>query len=139
MKKLLLLPVIAVTLLYCTNAKKEEATIKDTKISLRTDTINVVKLTDTLIIYESTCRGCAYETSTAFAIKDSFDIVKLLNVETSDNNSPEMNGGSISKNLILVPAKTGKTILKMYKFWEGIPSDMNDSLPFIPYQIEVRN
>ncbi len=139
MKKLFLLPVIAVILFCCTNAKKEEVAIKDTKISLRTDTINVVKLSDTLIIYESTCRSCAYETSTAFAIKDSFDIVKLLNIETSDNNSPDMNGGSISKKLILVPARTGKTILKMYKFWNGVPSDINDSLPFTPYQIEVRN
>ncbi len=139
MKKIFLLPVIAVTLLYCTDSKKEEAEIKDTKISLHSDTINVVKLSDTLIIYESTCRGCAYETSTAFAVKDSFDIIKLLRVETDDNNSPDMAGGSVSKHLILVPAKTGKTILKMYKFWQGVPADVNDSLPFTPYQIEIRN
>jgi len=139
MEKILVFVVIVGFFLNCINKKKKEAEQKDTKVSLRTDTLNVVKLGDTLVIYESTCRGCAYESSTAFAIKDSFDIVKLLRVETYDNNSPDMAGGSVSKNLILVPAKRGATILKMYKFWKGVPSNMNDSLPFTPYQIEVRN
>ena len=139
MKKVLALVVVVSFFFNCINKKNKEAEQKDTKVSLRTDTLNVVKLGDTLVIYESTCRGCAYESSTAFAIKDSFDIVKLLRVETTDNNSPDMAGGSISKNLILVPAKSGMTTLKMYKFWKGVPSSMNDSLPFTPYQIEVRN
>ena len=139
MKKVLALVVVVSFFFNCINKKNKEAEQKDTKVSLRTDTLNVVKLGDTLVIYESTCRGCAYESSTAFAIKDSFDIVKLLRVETTDNNSPDMAGGSVSKNLILVPAKSGMTTLKMYKFWKGVPSSMNDSLPFTPYQIEVRN
>ena len=139
MKKVLALVVVVSFFFNCINKKNKEAEQKDTKVSLRSDTLNVVKLGDTLIIYESTCRGCAYESSTAFAIKDSFDIVKLLRVETTDNNSPDMAGGSVSKNLILIPAKSGMTTLKMYKFWKGVPSIMNDSLPFTPYQIEVRN
>ena len=112
---------------------------KDTKLMLRTGTINVVKFTDTLVIYESTCRGCTYEASTAFTIKDSLDIVKLLTVATVDNNSPDIDGGNINKNLILVPVKTGSTFLKMYKFWKGVPSNMSDSLPFTPYKIEILN
>jgi hypothetical protein len=139
MKKILAFAVIVVFFFNCTSNKKEEVVQNNSKVSLRTDTVNVVKLTDTLVIFESTCRGCAYEASTAFAIKDSLDIVKLSVVETSDNNSPDMAGGRISKNLILVPVKTGSTILKMYKFWKGVPSNMNDSLPFTPYTIEVRN
>ena len=139
MKKLFLLPVGLVFLLCCTNTKKETVDSKETKVMLRTDTINVVKLTDTLVIYESTCRGCAYESSTAFAIKDSLEIVKLLTVETIDNNPANIAGGNISKNLILVPVKTGSTIVKMYKFWKGVPSSMNDSLTFTPYKIEIRN
>jgi len=139
MKSFLAFVVIVVFFFNCINKKKKETEQKNTKVLLRTDTLNVVKLGDTLVINESTCRGCAYESSTAFAVKDSFDLVKLLNVETTDNNSPEMNGGSISKNLILVPVKTGKTFLKMYKFWQGVPAEMNDSLPFTPYQIEIRN
>ena len=139
MKKICLLQVILFFLLSCTNAKKEKVEIKETKVMLRADTINIVKLTDTLVIYESTCRGCAYESSTAFAIKDSLDMVKLLTVATLDNNPPEMNGGNISKNLILVPAKTGSTILKMYKFWQGVPSALSDSLPFTAYKIDIRN
>jgi hypothetical protein len=108
-------------------------------IKLRTDTLNVVTLTDTLVIYESTCRGCAYENSTAFAIKDSLDVVKLLTVETIDNNPDGMAGGNVSKHLIIVPVKAGSTTIKMYRFWEGVPSTMSDSLPFTPYSIEVRN
>lgn len=139
MKKICLLPVILFFLLSCTNAKKEIVESKETKVMLRADTINVVKLTDTLVIYESTCRGCAYESSTAFAVKDSLELVKLLTVETVDNSSPDMTGGSISKNLILVPVKAGSTIVKMYKFWKGVPSSINDSLPFTSYKIEIRN
>ncbi len=139
MKKIYLLPFILFFLLSCTNAKKEIVESKETKVMLRADTINVVKLTDTLVIYESTCRGCAYESSTAFAVKDSLELVKLLTVETVDNSSPDMAGGSISKNLILVPVKAGSTIVKMYKFWKGVPSSINDSLPFTSYKIEIRN
>ncbi len=139
MKKIYLLPFILFFLLSCTNAKKEIVESKETKVMLRADTINSVKLSDTLVIYESTCRGCAYEASTAFAIKDSLELVKLLTVETVDNSSPDMAGGSISKNLILVPVKAGSTIVKMYKFWKGVPSSINDSLPFTSYKIEIRN
>lgn len=139
MKKIFFYPFVLIFLLCCTNAKKEKTADTKAKVMLRTDSINIVRLTDTLVIYESTCRGCAYETSTAFAIKDSFEMVKLLTVETVDNSSPDMAGGSISKNLLLVPVKTGSTNLKMYKFWEGIPSSMSDSLPFTTYNIEIRN
>ena len=139
MKKILVFTAIVFIFFNCTGNKKEKVIQNDSKVSLRTDTLNVVKLTDTLVIFESTCRGCAYESSTAFAIKDSLDIIKLSDVETSDNNSSDMAGGSISKNLILVPVKTGSTILKMYKFWNGVPSNMNDSLPFTSYTIEIQN
>jgi D-tyrosyl-tRNA(Tyr) deacylase len=139
MRIILSLVFTSLSIAACNDRKKETIIIKNNKISLKKDTVNIVKLSDTLVIHESTCRGCAFESSTAFAIKDSLDVVKLLTVETTDNNSPEMNGGSISKNLILVPIKTGTTILKMYKFWQGVPSDMSDSLPFTPYKIEIRN
>lgn len=139
MKKIYLLPFILFFLLSCTNAKENTIESKETKVMLRADTINIVRLTDTLVIYESTCRGCAYESSTAFAIKDSLEMVKLLTVETIDNNPANIAGGNISKNLILVPVKTGSTIVKMYKFWKGVPSSMNDSLTFTPYKIEIRN
>ena len=139
MKKIYLLPFILFFLLSCTNAKENTIESKETKVMLRADTINIVRLTDTLVIYESTCRGCAYESSTAFAIKDSLEIVKLLSIETIDNNPANIAGGNISKNLILVPVKAGATIVKMYKFWKGVPSSMNDSLTFTPYKIEIRN
>ncbi|MBK8311990.1 MAG: hypothetical protein IPL04_14870 [Chitinophagaceae bacterium] len=56
-------------------------------------------MTDTLVIYESTCRGCAFEGSTNFEISDSLGIIKLYDIITEDNNPSDMDGGSISKTL----------------------------------------
>ena len=142
MKKLIFIPVLFFAFASCTNSKKEKevvkATIEDNRISLRSDTINLVKMTDTMVIYESTCRGCAYEGSTNFGISDSLGIVKLDNVITTDNSSPDMAGGSISKDLILVPLKTGTTAFKLYKFWEQVAT-AKDSARFTTYTVEVKN
>ncbi len=131
-----------VTILGCSNNPKDivedEKDMLDNKISLKTDTINVVKLTDTLVIYESTCRGCAYERSTNFTISDSLNIIKLEDVITIDNNSPDMDGGSMSKDLILVPVKTGSTNIKVYKFWT-MDKTAKDSARFVTYNIEVKS
>jgi hypothetical protein len=138
MKKIIRLLLASTLLISCTNNGKNETPPEDKRISLRSDTVNVVKLTDTLVIYESTCRGCAYESSTAFAVKDSMNILKLLSVHSSDNNSPGMDGGNVGRQLIIVPTKAGSTVMKMYKFWEGVPSNMSDSIPYTEaYQIEV--
>ena len=151
MKKLIFIPVLFFAFASCTNSKKEKevvkATIEDNRISLHSDTINVVKLTDTLVIYESTCRGCAYEGSTNFSISDSLGIVKLNNVITTDNSSPDMAGGSISKTLVLIPIKAGLTTVKMYKSY-GYARAESDSINSdkaeppgnsTSYQLEVRN
>lgn len=136
MKKLILLSSVSF-LLVCCNNKTADKTNPDKRIALRSDTLNVVKLTDTLVIFESTCRGCAYEGSTSFSITDSMEIIKLANVITIDNNSPDMNGGSVSKQLVLVPVKTGITNFKMYKFWER-PETAADSTMFTSFKIEVK-
>lgn len=138
MKKLSTFGIIVFILAFSTNTKKEVVDLTDTKIPLHADTLNVVKLTDTLIIYESTCRGCAYESSTHFDISDSLGIIKLLYVETTDNNPPGIIGGNISKNLVLVPIKAGTTTIKLYKFWKPEPT-AKDSARFTSYKIEVRN
>jgi hypothetical protein len=138
MKQITIYFFLVLLIFSCTDSKNE-AEKKDNRIYLHSDTLNVVRLSDTLVIAESTCRGCAYESSTAFAIKDSLQIVKFDGVETHDNNPEGMSGGNISKLLVLVPLKTGSTTIKMYKFWKGVPSAMNDSLPFTTYKIEVRN
>ncbi len=138
MKKLSAFGFMVFILACCTNTKKQVVDVTDTKIPLHTDTLNVVKLADTLVIYESTCRGCAYEASTHFDISDSLGIIKLLHVETTDNNSEGINGGSISKDLVLVPIKTGSTTIKLYKFWKT-EATAKDSAGFTSYKIEVRN
>jgi len=102
------------------------------------DIINVVNLTDTLVIYESTCRGCQYEGSTRFEINDSLGLIKLQDVITTNNNSGDMAGGSIGKELLLVPLKTGTTRLKLYKFWSD-KTAREDSAKFKLFTIEVRN
>lgn len=142
MKKITFIPVLFFAFASCTNSKKEKEavkeTIEDNRISLRSDTVNLVKMTDTMVIYESTCRGCAYEGSTNFDISDSLGVVKLDNVITTDNSSPDMAGGSISKTLVLIPVKAGLTRIKMYKFWTQ-EKNAKDSARFTSYTIEVRN
>ncbi|MDZ4792769.1 MAG: hypothetical protein SGI83_00685 [Bacteroidota bacterium] len=142
MKKITIIPVLFFAFASCTNAKKEKEVIKETKednrISLRSDTVNLVKMTDTMVIFESTCRGCAYEASTNFGISDSLGIVKLENIITTDISSPDMAGGSISKTLVLLPVKTGVTTIKMYKFWSE-EKKAADSARFTSYAIEVKN
>jgi hypothetical protein len=136
MKKVFPIIIVVILLFSCSNNNKE--TVTDNKVSLHTDTVNTVKLTDTLVIYESTCRGCAYENSTDFEIKDSLGIVKLLSIVTTDNNTPDMNGGSISKDLVLVPVKTGTTTIKLFKYYRQ-KTTAADSANFTPYTIQVQN
>lgn len=138
MKKLLFL----FSLIICLNCNndKQPVDIPDTKIALLSDTLNIVKLTDTLVINESTCRGCAFESSTAFAVKDSLELIKYLTVKTTDNNPEGMAGGNVSKRIFLVPVKTGTTTLKMFKFWKGVPTAITDTItPTATYKIEIRN
>ena len=138
MKNLILVIVSALFILSCTNNKKEKEIENDNRIALHTDTLNVVKLTDTLVIYESTCRGCAFEGSTNFEISDSLGIIKLYDIITEDNNPSDMDGGSISKTLVLVPTKIGTTTFKLYKFWKH-ERTAEDSARFSTYPIEVKN
>jgi hypothetical protein len=48
-----------------------------------------------------------------------------------------MDGGSISKDLVLVPQKTGITNMKLYKFWKE-EKTAEDSSRFTTYKIEVK-
>lgn len=121
----------------CNNNAKEIDKVTDNRIALRADTLNTVKLTDTMVIFESTCRGCAYEASTNFAISDSMNIVRLDDIVTIDNSPPDMDGGSISKDLVLVPVKPGITDIKLYKFLRQEKSK-EDSARFTTYKIEVK-
>ena len=65
------------------------------------------------------------------------NIIKLADIITTDNSPADMDGGSISKDLILVPEKTGTTIFKLYKFWT-MEKTTKDSARFTPYKIEVK-
>lgn len=139
MKKIISVVSFLLLITACNNAKsKKQEPAPDKRIMLRADTLNVVKMTDTMVIYESTCRGCAYENSTHFAIADTLGIVELDHVETHDNSRPDMDGGSIAKYLVIVPKKTGTTTMKMYKFWEK-PATAKDSANATTYTIEVKN
>ncbi len=137
MKQLLLFSFCAIILLAC-GGKKNPPAIQDKKISLQRDTLNSVTMSDTMVIYESTCRGCAYEGSTRFDVADSLGVVKLQAIITTDNNSPDMAGGNVSKQLVLVPLKTGNTIIRVYKSYTG---EMNaaDSARSVAYRVEVKN
>lgn len=138
MKKILPAIVIIGVVAACNNSKKKDNPTEDNRIYLRADTLNVAKMTDTMVIPENVCRGCAYEKSTEFTINDSLGIVKLDHIESYDNNPPETDGGYISTHLILVPEKPGTTTLKMYKFWEK-PYTAEDSARYTSYSIQIKN
>ncbi len=117
---------------------KIETEENQNRVVLRTDTINTVKLSDTLIIFESVCRGCAYEQSTDFVLYDSLHLVELSYIETHDNNSENMTGGSISKNLIIIPKQIGTTSAKVYTFLQS-PGSKEDSANYNSYYINIIN
>lgn len=138
MRSLLWLTAFVVVIAGCNNNKEGKVTTKVNRIFLRTDSINVVKLSDTMLIYESICRGCKYESSVRFEISDSLAVVKLQDVITNDSNPDGMSGGNVGKELVLVPAKAGNTNIKLYKFLSP-ETAKEDSARFQVYTIEVKN
>lgn len=136
MKYFSMIILAAITLLACNSKTTIEE--KDTRIFLRSDSINVVKLTDTLVIGSSTCRGCAYEGSTNFSIDDSTGTVKITDVITHDANPDNISGGNVSKEIVIVPLKTGHASFKFYRFWTEQRS-AKDSTGGVVYEVEVIN
>ncbi|MCC6635863.1 MAG: hypothetical protein IT251_10220 [Chitinophagaceae bacterium] len=136
MKLFPLVFLMGITFISCTNNKKEE--IIDNRIALRADTVNILKLTDTAVIFEGTCRGCAFENSTSFKIYDSLSLIKLLSIKTIDNNPPDMDGGNISKEVELVPLQTGNTTIKVYKIF-GQETEKEDTMHATLYKIKITN
>lgn len=134
MKKLSFIAMVSLVVISCAG-KKEVVT--DNRVPLRTDTINICKMGDSLVIHESTCRGCAFEATTNFAISDSLEVIRLVDVITTDNNSPDINGGSIQKDIVLVPLKKGLTTFKLFKFLTP-EKTAADSARFTSYKIEVK-
>jgi hypothetical protein len=130
---------VSISLFGCEHLKKHFASHNgDNRIMLKRETLNVVTMKDTMIIYEGVCRGCAYENSTHFEIIDTNGIVELNRIITTDNTPKDVDGGNINKDLVIIPKKTGSTTIKLYKFSKEIP-DAADSLNFSQYKIEVRN
>ena len=138
MKKEVLFFVSIISISFLISCKNQKTEPVDNRIALRNDTINTVKLTDTLVIFEGTCRGCEYETTTNFDVYDSTGIIKLETINTIDYSSPDEAGGNISKEIELVPTKTGKAIVKLYKFWTK-EKTTEDSSHIQNYIIEVIN
>jgi hypothetical protein len=123
-------------LLSCNNHSGEERVNKWTL--LRADTLNVVHTNDTMAVIESVCRGCAYEQSTHFSVADTSGIVRLERIVTHDNSPSNTDGGSISKDLLLLPVKTGRTTIKVFRFTMDQPNS-EDSTKFTLYEIEVKD
>lgn len=139
--KSILITIVTLSMLLlfgCEHLKKHLfGSNSDNKIMLKTDTLNSVTMKDTMFIYENACRGCAYEHSIHFSIEDTANVVALHDVITTDSNPENMDGGSVSKDLIIVPKKIGSTTIKMHKFSNDIP-DAKDSTDYTFYRVEVR-
>ncbi|MBK6936631.1 MAG: hypothetical protein IPH18_06895 [Chitinophagaceae bacterium] len=127
---------LIVTLIVC-NSTKQSDNFRNKRINLRTDTINVVKLTDTLQIWQSVCRGCADEFIPRFGISDSLNMIEVLRTETVDDNPPDVDGGSMSKFIVMMPRTTGTTTIKFYQFMGHINA-AQDSSNYTLYQITVK-
>lgn len=124
-----------VSLIAC-NSIKQSDSFRNKRIDLRSDTINVVKLTDTIQIWKSVCRGCADEFIPRFDISDSLNIIESIKTETVDNNPPDVDGGSMSKCIVMKPKTTGTTTLKLYQF-TGHKNTVEDSANYTLYKITV--
>lgn len=131
-----LVAIIAITIFYSCNLPKPDR-YKD-KVLLSTSTLNKVKLSDTMVIHEGVCRGCAYEQSTHFTFTDTTGVVKMYDVITEDNNPPNMDGGSVEKHILIVPQKAGRTTIKLYRIEMNEPTS-RDSANAVAYDIEVVN
>ena len=142
MKKIVFLFSSLIVITSCTNNSNNKGKNEkpDTRISLQADSIiNTVKLTDTLVIFDGTCRGCAVENSTNYTISDTGNIVKLATIKTIDNSPPDMDGGSVDKEIEIAPIKTGKTVMKFYKYYQGEDNTKNDTVFVRNYVIEITN
>ncbi len=117
---------------------RQKSVKNSNRFVLRNDSLNVVKLGDTLLILEYVCRACAYEESTNFVLLDSLNLVKLHHIETYDNNSELMTGGTINKNLVIVTNLTGTTSVRVYTFLKP-PTTKEDSSNYTTYNIKITN
>jgi hypothetical protein len=123
--------------LSCNNSdQKKPAKISDLIIMTPLGK-NLAQMNDSLVIYETVCRGCDYEKSTHFEIADSMDLVKVVKIETLNYNASGTEGGSIDKHIYMVPVKPGHTKIKLYKFNTETPA-AEDSLAFTYYDIEIK-
>lgn len=135
MYKTVFILALIVSLIAC-NSTKQSDSFRNKRIDLQSDTINVVKLTDTIQIWKSVCRGCADEYIPRFDISDSLNIIEWIRTETVDNNPPDVDGGSMSKFIVMKPKTTGTTTLKLYQFM-GHKNTVEDSANYTLYQITV--
>jgi hypothetical protein len=126
------------TLLSC----KNQETIKHDKvngITLQSDSLNIVKLTDSLVIYETLCGGCNDDTMRAsFDIQDSEGLLKAQEERTVSDRRPGKEDNPVLKTFILVPLNTGSTKLSVSKYWHQ-PGATEDSESHKEYLIEIRN
>lgn len=123
-----------ITAFSCNQSKKED---NKNKVVLDSATVTEARLTDTLVIHENTCRGCAYQYSTHFDVSDSLGIVELQRIVTTDNAGSNT-GGVVDKDLFLVPLKTGRTRIKVYKFYQKEPT-ATDSAQHKVYEVNITN
>lgn len=93
MKKVLYIILASGLLMSCNTGKKEKSSPDQplpaySRVELRSDTLNLVKRTDTLVIDQSVCIGCAYEESASFSVHDSLGLVELYKLKQSTTIRP---------------------------------------------------
>ncbi len=136
MKRLFLFPLLAIMLIACESDIEKRY---KNMVSLRQDTLNVVHLNDSLVVYSGICRGCEYQFTVEFSAHDTAGIISFVELQTIDDNPPDMAGGSLYKNLIFAPQQEGNTLLNVYRFLNPRDSilTMEDSAMVQTYSIKI--
>lgn len=120
-----------------TKSPENEKQEKNSMLELIPGKLNEATMADTLFVSASSCRGCAPEYTPQYELTDSMSVVSLHSVEVVDNNPPDMDGGSLENRIVMLPLKTGSTIIKLYSFMTG-DSARQDSSQYTAYQIRIQ-
>src|SRR5574337_1182165 len=94
-----LMTVLILMTFGCNNTSQKTTTKSSDLIIMSPQGKNLAQMNDSLVIYETVCRGCEYEKSTHFEISDSMNLVKIVKIETLDHNSPGTEGGFMDKHI----------------------------------------
>ena len=120
------------------SCKNQSATEKKTgkRVVLRRFFVNTAGMYDTLVISQTTCRGCGYEQLTDMKVEDNLGLIKAETIESYDWRRSNGNGIEVRRDLLLLPVKTGdSTTLMFYRYYD----DSHIARDTMAYLVTIQN